>query len=151
KAGELNLTIVFHGPGLAGKTTNITYVYERANPRTRSALRSVATETESTLLFDYLPENLPPLRHYAVRLHLVTLPGPVFYDSSHRKLLEGASGVVFVADSQEARREANLASLEQLEGYLEANARQNVPVVVQYNKRDLPELLSVEELDRLLR
>lgn len=151
-ACELNLKIVYHGPGLGGKTTNLLYVHEHADPNARSKLTSVSTETERTLLFSFLPPGLAPLRGYTIRLHLYTVPGPVFYDSSRLLALKGVSGVVFVADSQPERLQANVESLEGLYANLEAHGRRprDVPIVFQYNKRDLPNIMSVEELDSAL-
>lgn len=149
---EINCKLVYYGPGLCGKTTNLKFIYERANPDNRGKLISLATETERTLFFDFLPIDLGNVRGFKVRLQLYTVPGQVFYDASRKLILRGADGVVFVADSQEMREEANIESLENLEENLKEHGLQldKIPFVVQYNKRDLPEVTSVEELHKLL-
>jgi signal recognition particle receptor subunit beta len=151
-ACELNLKLVYHGPGLAGKTANMQFAHARIDPAVRSKLTSVATETERFLLFSCLPKSLAPLGGYTIRVHLYTVPGPVFYDESRRKALQGVSGVIFVADSQRLRNDANVESLENLREHLDAHGLHpaDVPIVFQYNKRDLPNLLSVDELNRVL-
>lgn len=149
-ACELNLKIVYHGPGLAGKTTSLRFAHEHTGTSATTKLTALATETERMLFFSYLPPHLAPLGGYTIRLHLYTVPGPVFYDTSRLHALKGVSGVIFLADSQLARREANIESLEGLRANLEAHGRRpaDVPLVYQYNKRDLPNIMSVEELDR---
>ena len=151
-ARELNLKIVYFGPGLGGKTSNLQYVYARTPPERRTAMVSRATEVERLLMFSLTPRSLPPVRGLGIRLHLYTVPGAVFYDASRRLVLTNVDGVVFVADSQRARIEANVESLEELESNLAAHGRDpsEVPLVVQYNKRDLPDVLPVAELDALL-
>ena len=148
----LNIKIVYYGSGLSGKTTNMQYVYNRTRPEHRSNLVSLATETERTLFFDFAPQSLPPIRGLGIRFHLYTVPGPVFYDTSRQLILKGVGGVVFVADSQPERTEANVESLENLESNLAMHGYdlQEVPLVMQYNKRDLPGVLSVAKLDALL-
>src|SRR5688572_13869091 len=145
---EINCKIVYYGPGLGGKTTNLEVVYGKVTPDTRGKLISLATETERTLFFDFLPIDLGQIRGYKVRFHLYTVPGQVFYDASRKLVLRGADGVIFVADSQPSRAEANVESVDNLEANLrECNASlAEVPYVVQYNKRDLADVMSVEEL-----
>ena len=149
---EINCKLVYYGPGLCGKTTNLKYIYERANPEARGKLISLATETERTLFFDFLPLDLGSVRGFKVRLQLYTVPGQVFYDASRKLILRGADGVVFVADSQEMREEANIESLENLDENLKEHGLKldKMPFVIQYNKRDLPEILSVEHLRKTL-
>jgi signal recognition particle receptor subunit beta len=149
---EINCKIVYYGPGLAGKTTNIHYVYSKTDPAYRTKLLSVATETERTLSFDFRPQSLGEVRGFHCRFHLYTVPGPVFYDPSRVQILKGADGVVFVADSQEARDVANVESLEELESNLALHGQSLgcMPLVLQYNKRDAPNILSVADLDAML-
>jgi signal recognition particle receptor subunit beta len=149
---EINCKIVYYGPGLCGKTTNLQYVYAKTNPDAKGKMISLATETERTLFFDFLPLSLGEIRGFKTRFHLYTVPGQVFYDASRKLILKGVDGVVFVADSQIERMEANLESVENLRVNL---AEQNydldkLPYVVQYNKRDLPNIATVEELRRLI-
>jgi hypothetical protein len=148
KAGEINCKVVYYGPGLSGKTTNLQHVYLHTAPAARTPLTSLQTETERVLLFSFLPQSLGEIRGLKVRLHLFTVPGPVFYDTARILILKGVDGVVFVADSQVERAEANVESLENLESNLalQGYAIENVPLVLQYNKRDLPNVAPVEEL-----
>lgn len=145
---EINCKIVYYGPGLCGKTTNLQYIYNKTNPDAKGKMISLATETERTLFFDFLPLSLGDIRGFKTRFHLYTVPGQVFYDASRRLILKGVDGVVFVADSQEARFEANIESLENLRSNLSDQGYDldKLPYVVQYNKRDMPEVKSVEEL-----
>jgi signal recognition particle receptor subunit beta len=149
---EINCKIVYYGPGLCGKTTNLQYVYAKTNPEAKGKMISLATETERTLFFDFLPLSLGEIRGFKTRFHLYTVPGQVFYDASRKLILKGVDGVVFVADSQIERMEANLESVENLrinlaeQGYDLAK----IPYVVQYNKRDLPNIATVDELRRLI-
>jgi mutual gliding-motility protein MglA len=149
---EINCKIVYYGPGLCGKTANLQYVHAATKPEARGKMISLETETERTLFFDFLPLDLGKIGEYKVRFHLYTVPGQVFYDASRKLILKGADGVVFVADSQEARMEANIESLENLEQNLAAygGSLTKVPHVIQYNKRDMPALTSVDELRREL-
>jgi mutual gliding-motility protein MglA len=145
---EVNCKIVYYGPGLCGKTTNLQHVFSTTKPESRGKMISLATETERTLFFDFLPLDLGKIGEYKVRFHLYTVPGQVFYDASRKLILKGADGVVFVADSQPSRLEANIESVENLEqnlGEYGVTLKQ-VPYVVQYNKRDLPEIASLEDL-----
>ncbi|HJK97158.1 MAG TPA: GTPase domain-containing protein [Polyangiaceae bacterium LLY-WYZ-14_1] len=149
---EINCKIVYYGPGLCGKTTNLQYIYGKTNPDARGKMISLATETERTLFFDFLPLALGEIRGFKTRFHLYTVPGQVFYDASRKLILKGVDGVVFVADSQIARTEANIESMENLRENLaeQGYSLDKVPYVVQYNKRDMPAVASVEELRQLL-
>jgi hypothetical protein len=149
---EINCKIVYYGPGLCGKTTNLQYVYAKTSPEAKGKMISLATETERTLFFDFLPLSLGEIRGFKTRFHLYTVPGQVFYDASRKLILKGVDGVVFVADSQIERMEANLESVENLRTNLAEQGYDldRIPYVVQYNKRDLPNIASVEELRRLL-
>ncbi|MEE3329697.1 MAG: GTPase domain-containing protein [Myxococcota bacterium] len=149
---EINCKIVYYGPGLCGKTTNLQYVYGKTNPDVKGKMISLATETERTLFFDFLPLSLGEIRGFKTRFHLYTVPGQVFYDASRKLILKGVDGVVFVADSQVERMEANVESLENLGVNLREQGYEieNVPYVVQYNKRDLPNAASLDEMRRVL-
>ncbi|HNN91465.1 MAG TPA: GTPase domain-containing protein [Pseudomonadota bacterium] len=151
-AREINCKIVYYGPGLCGKTTNLKYIYEKTNPDAKGKMITLATETERTLFFDFLPLSLGEIRGFKTRFHLYTVPGQVFYDASRKLILKGVDGVVFVADSQVARFEANIESLENLRLNLQEQGYNldKLPYVVQYNKRDMPEVSSVEELRKEL-
>ena len=149
---EINCKIVYYGPGLCGKTTNLQYIYNKTNPTAKGKMISLATETERTLFFDFLPLSLGEIRGFKTRFHLYTVPGQVFYDASRKLILKGVDGVVFVADSQVERMEANIESVENLRGNLKEHGYDldNIPYVIQYNKRDLPNAAPVEELRKLL-
>ena len=149
---EINCKIVYYGPGLCGKTTNLQYIYRRTNPESRGKMISLATETERTLFFDFLPLSLGEVRGFKTRFHLYTVPGQVFYDASRRLILRGVDGVVFSADSQLTRMDANVESLENLQINMREQGydAEKVPLVMQYNKRDLPQVASVSELHALL-
>jgi hypothetical protein len=149
---EINCKIVYYGPGLCGKTTNLQYVYAKTNPEAKGKMISLATETERTLFFDFLPLSLGEIRGFKTRFHLYTVPGQVFYDASRKLILKGVDGVVFVADSQIERMEANLESVENLRVNLAEQGYDlsKIPYVVQYNKRDLPNVATVDELRRLI-
>jgi mutual gliding-motility protein MglA len=149
---EINCKIVYYGPGLCGKTTNLQYVYAKTNPEAKGKMISLATETERTLFFDFLPLSLGEIRGFKTRFHLYTVPGQVFYDASRKLILKGVDGVVFVADSQIERTEANLESVENLRTNLAEQSYDlnRIPYVVQYNKRDLPNIATLEELRRLI-
>ena len=151
-AREINCKIVYYGPGLCGKTTNLQYVYEWTNPDLKGKMISLATETERTLFFDFLPLALGEIRGFKARFHLYTVPGQVFYDASRKLILKGVDGAVFVADSQPARAEANIESLENLQTNLVEHGLDlaNLPWVMQYNKRDLPDAMPVEEMRKVL-
>jgi len=149
---EINCKIVYYGPGLCGKTTNLQYIYNKTNPEAKGKMISLATETERTLFFDFLPLALGEIRGFKTRFHLYTVPGQVFYDASRKLILKGVDGVVFVADSQIARMEANLESMENLRTNLaeQGYSLDKLPHVIQYNKRDMPSVAPVDELRSLL-
>ena len=149
---EINCKIVYYGPGLCGKTTNLQYIYTKTNPDAKGKMISLATETERTLFFDFLPLSLGEIRGFRTRFHLYTVPGQVFYDASRKLILKGVDGVVFVGDSQMERMEANIESLDNLRTNLEDQGYNldKVPYVVQYNKRDLPNASPLEELEEIL-
>jgi signal recognition particle receptor subunit beta len=151
-AREINVKIVFYGPGLGGKTTNLQYIYERSNPQQKGKLISLATETDRTLFFDFLPLDLGTVRGFKTRFHLYTVPGQVFYDASRKLILKGVDGVIFVADSQEARMDANVESLRNLEENLHDNGfdLKTIPYALQFNKRDLPTAVAVDTMYRVL-
>ena len=151
-AREINCKIVYYGPGLGGKTTNLQYIYQVTSSENKGKLVSLATETERTLFFDFLPIDLGQIRGFRTRFHLYTVPGQVFYDSSRKLILKGVDGVVFVADSQEERLDANLESVSNLTQNLEEQGFdiQKLPYVLQLNKRDLPDAMPVEDLKQQL-
>ena len=149
---EINCKIVFYGPGLCGKTTNLHWIYKKTNPDSKGKMISLATETERTLFFDFLPLALGEIRGFKTRFHLYTVPGQVFYDASRKLILKGVDGVVFVADSQIERMEANIESIENLRINLAEQGYNldKIPFVIQYNKRDLPNVVPLEEMKRAL-
>lgn len=149
---EINCKIVFYGPGLCGKTTNLQWIYKKTNPDSKGKMISLATETERTLFFDFLPLALGEIRGFKTRFHLYTVPGQVFYDASRKLILKGVDGVVFVADSQVERMEANIESIENLRLNLAEQGYNldKIPFIVQYNKRDLPNVVSLEEMKKAL-
>ncbi len=149
---EINCKLVYYGPGLCGKTTNLQFIYAKTSPEAKGKMISLATETERTLFFDFLPLSLGEIRGFKTRFHLYTVPGQVFYDASRKLILKGVDGVVFVADSQIERMEANIESLENLRWNLQDQGYNldKLPYVVQYNKRDLPNIAPLEELRELL-
>lgn len=150
---EINCKIVYYGPGLCGKTTNLQYIFDKTNPSAKGKLISLATETDRTLFFDFLPLDVGTVRGFKTRFHLYTVPGQVFYDASRKLILKGVDGVIFVADSQEPRMDANIESLENLEQNLLEHGfdLKVIPYVLQLNKRDLPTAVSVEEMLKVLR
>ncbi len=150
---EINCKIVYYGPGLCGKTTNIQWIHEQANPEKRGKLVSLATETDRTLFFDFLPLDMGTIKGFKVRFHLYTVPGQVFYDASRKLILRGCDGMIFVADSQRQRMEANIESIANLATNLKENGFdiRTIPYVLQLNKRDMPTAAPVEEMERLLR
>lgn len=149
---EINCKIVYYGPGLCGKTTNLQYIYNKTNPEAKGKMISLATETERTLFFDFLPLSLGEIRGFRTRFHLYTVPGQVFYDASRKLILKGVDGVVMVYDSQIERMEANIESLENLRDNLSEQGYDldKIPYVVQYNKRDLPNASPLSELQEAL-
>ena len=150
---EINCKIVYYGPGLCGKTTNIQWIYDSANPEKKGKLVSLATETDRTLFFDFLPLDMGMIRGFKVRFHLYTVPGQVFYDASRKLILRGCDGVIFVADSQKPRMEANIEAIANLATNLKENGFdiRTIPYVLQLNKRDMPSAVAVDEMERLLR
>ena len=151
-AREINCKLVYYGPGLCGKTTNLQYIYERTNPEHKGKMISLATETERTLFFDFLPLALGEIRGFKTRFHLYTVPGQVFYDASRKLILKGVDGVIFVADSQVERMDANIEAIENLETNLKAQGYdlKTIPYVLQLNKRDLPNVAGMDELRQML-
>ncbi len=149
---EINVKLVYYGPGLGGKTTNLQFIYQKADPSTKGRMISLATETERTLFFDFLPLQLGEIRGFKTRFHLYTVPGQVFYDASRKLILKGVDGIAFVADSQIERMDANLESVDNLRINLEEYGMsiKDVPWVMQYNKRDLPSAVDSKELSRML-
>ncbi|MEJ2182432.1 MAG: ADP-ribosylation factor-like protein [Nitrospirota bacterium] len=149
---EINCKIVYYGPGLCGKTTNLQYVHKRTANDRKGKLISLATETERTLFFDFLPLALGDIKGFKVRFHLYTVPGQVFYAASRKLILKGVDGVVFVADSQMERADANLESMDDLQINLKDHGFEldTLPYAVQYNKRDLPNAIPVDEMESLL-
>jgi small GTP-binding protein len=145
---EINCKIVYYGPGLCGKTTNLQYIYDSTSPQAKGKLISLATETDRTLFFDFMPLELGTVRGFKTRFHLYTVPGQVYYDASRKLILKGVDGVVFVADSQEERMDANVESLENLEENLKTQGYDlmQIPYVLQLNKRDLPSAMPVQDL-----
>jgi signal recognition particle receptor subunit beta len=150
---EINCKIVYYGPGLCGKTTNIQHIYDKTNPGAKGKLISLATETDRTLFFDFLPLDLGSVKGFKVRFHLYTVPGQVFYDASRKLILKGVDGVIFVADSQNERMEANEESVYNLKINLKDQGYdlRLIPYVLQLNKRDLPNVAPVEEMIQKLR
>lgn len=150
---EINCKIVYYGPGLGGKTTNLQYIYDSTAAQAKGKLISLATETDRTLFFDFLPLDLGTVRGFKTRFHLYTVPGQVFYDASRKLILKGVDGMVFVADSQRERMDANVESLFNLELNLKQHGYDlmKVPYVLQLNKRDLPNVVSAAELTAELR
>lgn len=149
---EMTIKIVYYGPGLCGKTTNLEQIYEKAVPEKKGKLLTVATESDRTLFFDFLPMELGQIRGMKLRVQLYTVPGQVFYDATRRIVLRGSDGVVFVADSQAAMLEANVESLNNLKKNLQLNNLdpETIPLVFQYNKQDLADLASPEEMNAAL-
>jgi len=151
-AREINCKIVYYGPGLGGKTTNLQYIYQITSVENKGKLISLATETERTLFFDFLPIDLGQIRGFRTRFHLYTVPGQVFYDSSRKLILKGVDGVVFVAESQEERVGANLESISNLAQNLKEHGfdLEKIPYVLQLNKRDLPSAMALEDMKQQL-
>jgi hypothetical protein len=147
---EINCKIVYYGCGLCGKTTNLLYIHKKIAAEYRGKLVSLATETDRTLFFDFLPLDLGSIQGFTTRFHLYTVPGQVHYDASRKLILKGVDGLVFVVDSQVERIEDNIESLENLKVNLRSQGYEldDLPMVIQYNKRDLPNVVPVEELER---
>ena len=149
---EINCKIVYYGAGLGGKTTNLQFVFDKTGDKQKGKMISLATETERTLFFDFLPLALGEIRGFKTRFHLYTVPGQVFYDASRKLILKGVDGVVYVGDSQMERMEANIESLDNLRSNLQEQGYDldKLPYVVQYNKRDLPNAIQMSELEETL-
>lgn len=145
---EISCKIVYYGPGLGGKTTNLRQIYQKVDPQAKSQLISLATELDRTLFFDFMPLDLGTIKGYKTKFHLYTVPGQVFYNASRKLVLRGVDGIVFVADSQRERFEDTLASFGNLKENLAEMSLSidMVPLVIQYNKRDLPNIVSLDEL-----
>lgn len=148
QAKQIHCKIVYYGPSLGGKTTNMQWVYNTTTGKDKSEMFSLPTEVERTLFFDFLPLNVGDIRGYETRFHLYTVPGQVVYDSLRRPLIRGLDGLIFVADSQAERMEENVQSLENLEKNLDMQGYNlnEIPLVLQYNKRDLPNALPIADL-----
>lgn len=149
---EINCKIVYYGPGLGGKTTNIQHVYQKVSSPAKGQMITLNTENERTLFFDFLPLDLGSIRGFKTRFHLYTVPGQVFYEASRKLILRGVDGVVFVADSQVERMESNIESLEGLKKNLEDQGHDiaKIPLVMQWNKRDLPNIASTHDMQKKL-
>lgn len=152
-AREINCKIVYYGAGLGGKTTNLQYIHQKTAEQQKGKMISLSTETERTLFFDFLPLDLGSVRGFKTRIHLYTVPGQVFYDASRKLILRGVDGVVFVADSQQERMDANVEALDNLQTNLKEHGYdlQKIPYVLQLNKRDLPNILPIDALTKELR
>jgi len=149
---EINCKLVYYGPGLGGKTTNLEHVYQKVSPDARGKMVSLATETERTLFFDFLPVDLGTIRGFKTRFHLYTVPGQVYYNASRKLILKGVDGVVFVADSQIERMEANIESMQNLYDNMAQYGYDltKIPFLIQYNKRDLPNAAPIKDLQAAL-
>ncbi|MBI5866703.1 MAG: GTPase domain-containing protein [candidate division Zixibacteria bacterium] len=149
---EISCKIVYYGPGLSGKTTNLQYVHDRVPSKSRGDLISLATEADRTLFFDFLPIHVGDIAGFATKFQLYTVPGQVFYNATRKLVLRGVDGIVFVADSQAAKMDENIESLTNMFENLRENGidPSDIPIVLQYNKRDLPDIVSIEELQKQL-
>ena len=149
---EISCKIVFYGPGLSGKTTNLQYVHQKVPGKTKGELISLATDADRTLYFDFLPINLGAIQGFSTKFQLYTVPGQVYYNATRKLVLRGVDGVVFVADSQRAKLDENLESLRNLYDNLQEYGydAEDLPLVIQYNKRDLPDVMSLQELQAAL-
>jgi signal recognition particle receptor subunit beta len=147
---EINCKLVYYGPGLGGKTTNLEHVYSKVSPDTRGKMVSLATETERTLFFDFLPVDLGTIRGFKTRFHLYTVPGQVYYNASRKLILKGVDGIVFVADSQIERMEANIEAMQNLYDNMAQYGYDltKIPFALQYNKRDLPNAAPIADLQK---
>lgn len=147
-AKEIHCKVVYYGPSLGGKTTNLQWVYQKTMGPEKSDLFSLPGDAERTLFFDFLPLNVGEIRGFKTRFHLYTVPGQVVYDASRKLILKGLDGVIFVADSQAERMEENVQAMQNLKRNLDQQGYdiRDIPLVIQYNKRDLPNALSVGEL-----
>ncbi len=151
-AKEIHCKIVYYGPSLGGKTTNIQWIYSKTASDQKSKLISLDTENERTLFFDFLPLNIGEIRGFKTRFHLYSVPGQVVYDASRKLVLKGLDGIIFVADSQEERMDENIQSMKNLKTNLEQQGYdiRQIPLIIQYNKRDLPNILPVSQLREAL-
>jgi mutual gliding-motility protein MglA len=149
---EIISKIVYYGPGLSGKTTNLQYVFKKVPSETRGELISLATDADRTLYFDFLPVNVGTIQGFATKFQLYTVPGQVYYNATRKLVLRGVDGLVFVADSQLAKMDENLESIQNLKDNLEEYGYDinQIPLVIQYNKRDLPDIGSIDELEKIL-
>jgi len=149
---EINCKIVYYGPGLGGKTTNLEHVYGKVAPASRGKMISLATETERTLFFDFLPVDLGTVRGFKVKFHLYTVPGQVYYNASRKLILKGVDGVVFVGDSQTERMDANIEAMQNLYENMQQHGYDitRLPFAIQYNKRDLPNAAPIPDLQAAL-
>ncbi len=149
---EINCKIVYYGPGVAGKTTNLKYIYTQVPDTVKGEMVSLATEDERTLFFDFLPIDLGTVQGFKTRFHLYTVPGQVFYNASRKLILRGVDGIIFVADSASNRLRANAESMRNLRENLdEYNLNlEEIPMVLQFNKRDLPDAVPTEMLKSIL-
>ncbi len=148
---EINCKVVYYGSGLSGKTTNIEYIYSKIDPHNRGKLFSIKTDTERTLFFDFLPVNIGVVKGMKLRVHVYSVAGQVFYDSSRRLILKGCDGIVFVVDSQREKLDANIESLDNLKKNLLMNSviMDKIPMIIQYNKTDLPNAMPVDEMRKI--
>jgi signal recognition particle receptor subunit beta len=146
---EINCKVIYFGPGLSGKTTNVQYIYENTQQDHRGRLVTLSTENERTLFFDFLPLAIGEVKGYKTRFHLYTIPGQTFYEVSRQFILKGVDGIVFVADSQSERMESNIEAFESLEKSLDKQGYDlnKLPLVFQYNKRDMAGIVTVRELE----
>ena len=149
---ELTAKIVYYGPGLCGKTTNLQVLHDRLEPGTAGDLVALSTETDRTIYFDLLPVELGDIKGYTIRFQLATVPGQTAYNETRRVVVKGADGIVFVADSQIDRFDANIESLMNMHDNLSEHGlgTEKIPLVMQYNKRDLPRVVSVPDLEKEL-
>lgn len=149
---EINCKIVYFGPAMSGKTTNLQYIYSQTHPEGKGKMISLQTDTERTLFFDFLPLALGTLRGFKIRFHLYSVPGQSYYDASRKLILRGVDGIVFVSDSSVTRMEANLESFATLRENLEEQGYEieSIPLVFQYNKRDLPNVCPFPEMEKVL-
>jgi signal recognition particle receptor subunit beta len=145
-AREINIKVVYYGPGLGGKTTNLKFIYDKTASEQKGKLISLATETDRTLFFDFMPLDLGAIQGFKTRLHLYTVPGQVFYNASRKLILKGVDGIVQVADSQFERLDANIESIENLQQNLRDHSYdlEKIPYVLQLNKRDVEKPMPVE-------
>jgi signal recognition particle receptor subunit beta len=151
-AREIHCKIVYYGPGLCGKTTNLKYIHSAVPGHAKGDLLSIATETERTLFFDFLPLDLGQVHGFQTRFHLYTVPGQVLYERTRVAVLNGADGVVFVADSQQNKLREDIQSLQELARNVQAQGKKflEFPLVLQYNKRDMPQAIPIEQMDHYL-